>query len=176
MNIEAPSPGARDRAPVAVRPADKSACGGGGGQAAGYRTAAGASRLCDRDHSAIPPRFDKQVWVGATDHRSGAGSMKDFDFSLFTDRQLENLARQVKLEYLKRREEARRLAKKQGGLVEGAGPQYRNPENPAETWSGRGARPAWVKAALAAGKTLEDLMFSDDRPVSKQRGSGPGDG
>jgi DNA-binding protein H-NS len=94
--------------------------------------------------------------------------MKEFDFSLFTDEQLASLAEQVKLEYLNRREEARRLVRKRGGLVEGAGPRYRNPENPAETWSGKGKRPGWVEAALAEGKSLESLEISDDHPVLKE--------
>ena len=34
---------------------------------------------------------------------------------------------------------------------------YVNPENPDETWSGRGRRPRWVNDALAAGRTLDDL-------------------
>ena len=39
-------------------------------------------------------------------------------------------------------------------------PKYRNPSNAAETWSGRGKRPNWVNAALAAGKQLEDLAIA----------------
>jgi DNA-binding protein H-NS len=35
--------------------------------------------------------------------------------------------------------------------------QYRNPENAAEQWTGRGRQPKWIKAALAAGKTLDAL-------------------
>lgn len=35
--------------------------------------------------------------------------------------------------------------------------KYRNPENAGQTWSGRGRRPEWVNAALAAGKGLPDL-------------------
>lgn len=35
--------------------------------------------------------------------------------------------------------------------------KYRNPEDPAQTWSGRGRRPAWFEAALERGKTPEDL-------------------
>ncbi|MBV8891038.1 MAG: H-NS histone family protein [Acidobacteria bacterium] len=31
------------------------------------------------------------------------------------------------------------------------------PDNQAETWSGRGHRPRWLEAQLAAGKTLSDL-------------------
>ena len=95
--------------------------------------------------------------------------MKEFDFSLFTDRQLKYLAREVKLEYLRRRAEAKCLVKQRGGLLEGSGPLFQNPDNSAETWSGKGAQPAWVKAALATGKTLEDLRFSDDRPVVEAR-------
>ena len=36
-------------------------------------------------------------------------------------------------------------------------PKYRNPENPSETWSGRGHRPRWLEAQLATGKTMQDL-------------------
>src|SRR5512133_1254646 len=38
-------------------------------------------------------------------------------------------------------------------------PKYRNPDNPDETWSGRGRQPKWVQAALAEGQTLEDLTI-----------------
>ena len=100
--------------------------------------------------------------------------MKEFDFSLFTDEQLEGLARQVKREFLERREEAERLVRRRGGLVDGGGPKYQNPENPAETWSGKGKRPAWVAAALAAGKPLESLEVSDDHPVAKESTDRPG--
>ena len=40
-------------------------------------------------------------------------------------------------------------------------PKYRNPEHPSETWSGRGKRPRWLAAALAAGRTLEEFITSD---------------
>lgn len=35
--------------------------------------------------------------------------------------------------------------------------QFRNPDNAAEQWTGRGRQPKWVKAALAVGKTLDTL-------------------
>ncbi|GAB2582541.1 H-NS histone family protein [Dyella jejuensis] len=39
-------------------------------------------------------------------------------------------------------------------------PKYRNPENPAETWSGRGKRPLWFAAALKRrGVTIENLLI-----------------
>lgn len=37
--------------------------------------------------------------------------------------------------------------------------RYANPENPTETWSGRGRRPGWVKAALEGGRSLDDLAI-----------------
>ncbi|PJE26512.1 DNA-binding protein H-NS [Pseudooceanicola antarcticus] len=37
--------------------------------------------------------------------------------------------------------------------------KYRNPEDPTQTWSGRGRRPQWVTDALDAGKGLEDLAI-----------------
>ena len=42
------------------------------------------------------------------------------------------------------------------GLVE---PKYRNSENPAETWAGRGLKPRWLTAAIKGGKTLDDFLI-----------------
>ena len=36
-------------------------------------------------------------------------------------------------------------------------PKYRNPEDSAQTWSGRGRQPAWFKNALKSGKSQESL-------------------
>ncbi len=36
-------------------------------------------------------------------------------------------------------------------------PKYANPENPAQTWTGRGRRPKWIVDALERGKQLDDL-------------------
>ncbi len=38
-----------------------------------------------------------------------------------------------------------------------ASAKYANPANPSETWSGRGRKPRWFEAALAEGKSPEDL-------------------
>ncbi|MFP3383476.1 MULTISPECIES: H-NS family nucleoid-associated regulatory protein [Tritonibacter] len=38
-----------------------------------------------------------------------------------------------------------------------ASPKYRNPENPDETWTGRGRKPHWVHAALKNGVDISDL-------------------
>jgi DNA-binding protein H-NS len=40
-----------------------------------------------------------------------------------------------------------------------AAPKYANPEDSSETWSGRGRKPRWFVAALAAGKSPEDLSI-----------------
>jgi DNA-binding protein H-NS len=36
-------------------------------------------------------------------------------------------------------------------------PKYKNPENPSQTWSGRGRQPDWYKSAIAAGKDPKSL-------------------
>ncbi|MGH1368329.1 MAG: H-NS family nucleoid-associated regulatory protein [Maritimibacter sp.] len=38
-------------------------------------------------------------------------------------------------------------------------PKYRNPDGSGETWTGRGRKPKWVEAHLAAGKTLESILI-----------------
>src|SRR5215813_7864757 len=37
--------------------------------------------------------------------------------------------------------------------------KFRNPADHAQTWSGRGKRPRWFNAALAAGKKEKDLLI-----------------
>jgi DNA-binding protein H-NS len=38
-------------------------------------------------------------------------------------------------------------------------PKYRNPADPAQTWTGRGKRPRWFNAALSAGRKEKDLLI-----------------
>ncbi|WP_346771378.1 H-NS histone family protein [Bradyrhizobium sp. 192] len=38
-------------------------------------------------------------------------------------------------------------------------PKYRNPKNPAETWSGRGRLPRWLQPQLRAGRKLDDFLI-----------------
>jgi DNA-binding protein H-NS len=57
-----------------------------------------------------------------------------------------------------------------GGLRGAVAPKYCNPDNPAETWAGRGLKPRWLDAALKTGKKLED--FSITAPVKRGR-AGP---
>ena len=53
------------------------------------------------------------------------------------------------------------------GLRGPVAPKYRNPENSAETWAGRGLKPRWLAAALKSGKKLE--QFSITAPVKRGR-------
>ena len=39
-------------------------------------------------------------------------------------------------------------------------PKYRNPDEPSETWSGRGKQPRWLVAALKSGNKLEEFAIS----------------
>jgi DNA-binding protein H-NS len=46
-------------------------------------------------------------------------------------------------------------------------PKYRNPRNPAETWTGRGKRPRWLMAELRSGEKLENFLIA--RPGERGR-------
>jgi DNA-binding protein H-NS len=39
-------------------------------------------------------------------------------------------------------------------------PKYKNPNNPAEVWSGRGIRPLWVRKQLKTGNKLDQLLIA----------------
>lgn len=38
-------------------------------------------------------------------------------------------------------------------------PKYANPDDPSQTWTGRGRKPNWVISALESGKTMEELAL-----------------
>ncbi|HMA72843.1 MAG TPA: H-NS histone family protein [Xanthobacteraceae bacterium] len=46
-------------------------------------------------------------------------------------------------------------------------PKYRNPDNPSETWAGRGLKPRWLAAALKSGKKLDDFSIAGKDSASK---------
>jgi DNA-binding protein H-NS len=56
--------------------------------------------------------------------------------------------------------------------------KYRNPDNPAETWAGRGLRPRWLNAAIKAGHKLDDFLITGKKGAAKaaapKRRKGPG--
>jgi len=83
-------------------------------------------------------------------------NLKPFDFSLFSDKHLRDLEAQLRDEITRRRE----LARSYRELSEKGGPAYRNPHNSAETWTGRGRQPKWVRETLARGVRLEDLVIN----------------
>lgn len=55
--------------------------------------------------------------------------------------------------------EQRGRGRGRGGSKPTGAPRYRNPDNPEQTWSGRGRRPHWVHEAEAAGRSLDDLRI-----------------
>jgi DNA-binding protein H-NS len=54
-----------------------------------------------------------------------------------------------------------------GGRMGSVAPKYRNPENPTDTWAGRGLKPRWLTAAIKSGKKLDDFLIA-----SADKGSG----
>ena len=48
-------------------------------------------------------------------------------------------------------------------------PKYQNPNNTAETWSGRGKQPHWVQAQLRAGKKLEHFLIARSSTEKRHR-------
>ena len=56
-------------------------------------------------------------------------------------------------------------------------PKYRNPDQPSETWAGRGKQPRWLVAQLRSGRRIEDFRIRvrnkrqiiDRRPESSTR-------
>jgi DNA-binding protein H-NS len=48
--------------------------------------------------------------------------------------------------------------------------KYRNPDNPAETWAGRGLKPRWLAAAIKAGKKQDDFLIAGAKSSSKANG------
>jgi DNA-binding protein H-NS len=98
----------------------------------------------------------------------------------FSTQELRQLARDVEQELNRRRVEDRKtalrgikeLAASYGFTVEEvlrlgmtkrrrssapAKAKYQNPDNPEQTWAGRGRKPRWLVELLAQGKTLEEL-------------------
>jgi DNA-binding protein H-NS len=39
-------------------------------------------------------------------------------------------------------------------------PKYRHPENPEQTWTGRGRQPDWMKDALENGRSKDEFLIS----------------
>ena len=50
-------------------------------------------------------------------------------------------------------------------------PKYRNPDQPSETWAGRGKRPRWLVAKLKSGRRIDDfeIRARNKRQISDQK-------
>ena len=80
----------------------------------------------------------------------------------------ERRALEMELAKLSRFESGGTRSKSVGGGVRGkVAPKFRNPENPSETWAGRGLKPRWLAAAIKSGKKIEDFLI--DKSARKGR-------
>lgn len=44
-------------------------------------------------------------------------------------------------------------------------PKYCNPDEPSETWSGRGKKPRWLVSAIGSGRTIEEFAINEAEPA-----------
>jgi|SRR5882757_1965755 len=51
-------------------------------------------------------------------------------------------------------------------------PKYRNPNEPSETWSGRGKQPRWLAAALRTGHTIEEFVIGNAESNGSNKNNG----
>ena len=63
-----------------------------------------------------------------------------------------------------------KVAVGRGGARGAVAPKYRNPEDPSETWAGRGLKPRWLTAAIKAGGKIEDFAIAGATTSSKANG------
>ncbi|MBK8451963.1 MAG: H-NS histone family protein [Thiofilum sp.] len=42
-------------------------------------------------------------------------------------------------------------------------PKYRNPEDPSQTWTGRGRRPTWLDQKISSGRELDEFLIPEDQ-------------
>jgi DNA-binding protein H-NS len=43
-------------------------------------------------------------------------------------------------------------------------PKFRNPDEPSETWAGRGKQPRWLRKQLGSGKRMDDFRIERAAP------------
>jgi len=48
-------------------------------------------------------------------------------------------------------------------------PKYGNPDEPSETWSGRGKQPRWLAAALKTGRTIDEFVIVNTETTENGR-------
>jgi len=63
------------------------------------------------------------------------------------------------------------------GATRKVAPKYRNPDNPSQTWAGRGLKPRWLATAIKAGKKLEHFSIAAiGKKAAKKSRKKPGKG
>ncbi|MRH77510.1 H-NS histone family protein [Spiribacter sp. C176] len=102
------------------------------------------------------------------------------DLSNYTIEQLDQIKKDIDKEIVNRKKENAKRAQQElkkvaesygfnlADLVGGApvrarkkaAAQFQNPNDASQTWSGRGRKPAWVKAWESAGRSIEDLRIA----------------
>jgi DNA-binding protein H-NS len=118
---------------------------------------------------------------------TGQVNRDSIDWTAYKDEDLQRFIRELETEQNRRRAEKRKTLKGQiadmlkaeglslselfpqpskakgqpKGKTQAEAPKvkFRNPDNPAQTWSGTGRKPAWIVEALSSGKTLESLRL-----------------
>jgi len=102
--------------------------------------------------------------------------MADIDLNPLSLSELEQLSHNVQKEIERRKkQEIKQVAADIKALVAQSGmtleevlnikpkqkspAKYRNPDNPEETWAGRGKRPGWLRNALSEGRDLEEFSI-----------------
>jgi DNA-binding protein H-NS len=79
------------------------------------------------------------------------------------EKRLEQLRRDKQVPSLKSSNGMKDLARAPRRKYPRVYPKYQNPQEPSETWSGRGKTPRWLVAALKTGHKLEE--FAINNPV-----------
>jgi DNA-binding protein H-NS len=76
---------------------------------------------------------------------------------------IEVLSRRLKDETRKLQKQLDELGRKSGGYpiatssIPKVQPKFRNPNNPSETWSGRGKMPRWLVKLIASGRNRDEF-------------------
>jgi len=111
-----------------------------------------------------------------TRNKSMESTVVDIDLKALSTPELNELANDIQKEVEGRRNEEikqaaaqmKALAAQMGMTVEQvlqskprqkSPVKYRNPEEPEQTWTGRGKRPSWLREALDSGRTLEEFSI-----------------
>lgn len=128
-------------------------------------------------------RYDPKTNLTYSPEQRKGANMSSVDLNNFSVPELEELSKAIASELERRQTESKRivlnqikeLAQSIGMTIDdvvGIGKRkqrrgapvpskvYVNPENPKETWSGRGRRPNWVRDILSRGETLNTLDAS----------------